>query len=76
MGKGLHAVLHRYRIYDCLTTVKKSAGNAISECLYQTVTNVLRSLLHIHPPQDINEVDFVMDTILRTAFIQPVLLFE
>ena len=39
------------------------------------MTNVLRLFLHILPPQDVNEVDFVMDTILQAAFIQPVLLF-
>ena len=75
MGKGLRAVLRQYRIYDYLTIVKNPKANAICECLHQTMTNVLHLFLHIHPLQDINEVDFVMDTILQAAFIQLVLLF-
>ena len=74
MGKG-----SQYCIGIVFTTNwqlwKNPQANAICKCSYQTVTNVLRLFLHIHPPQDVNEVDFVMVTILRTAFIQPVLLF-
>ena len=49
------------------TTAKNPQANAICERLHQTVTNVLRPLLHIHPPQDINEANLIMDTALQTA---------
>ena len=40
---------------------------SVSAHLYQTVTNVLRPLLHLHPPQDVNEVNLLLDTALQTA---------
>ena len=61
MGKGFQAVLHRHRIYNHLMTVENPQANAICECLHQTVTNVLRPLLHIHPPQDVNEANLIKD---------------
>ena len=67
MGDGFQAVLRRHRIYNHPTTVKNPQVNAICERLHQTVTNVLRPLLHIHPPQDTNEANLVMDTALQTA---------
>jgi len=77
MGKGFFkAVLHWHRIHNHLMTVKNLQANAISEHFHRTVTNILHPLLHIHPPQDINEANLVMDTALQTAsLIQPALLF-
>ena len=51
-------------------TVKNPQVNAICERLHQTVTNVnvLYPLLHIHPPQDVNEANLIMDTALQIAF--------
>ena len=47
--------------------MKNPQANAICERLHQTVTNVLRPLLYVHPPQDINEANLIMDTALQTA---------
>ena len=66
-GQGFQRVLDRHRIHAHPTTVKNPQANAICEHLHQTVTNVLRPLLHIHPPQDINEANLIMDTALQTA---------
>ena len=67
MGQGFQRVLDRHRIHGHLTTVKNPHANAICEHLHQTVTNILRPLLHIHPPQDINGANLIMDTALQTA---------
>ena len=67
MGDGFQAVLRQHRIFNHLTTVKNPQVNAICERLPQTVTNVLRPLLHLHPPQDVNEANLVLDTALQTA---------
>ena len=48
-------------------TVKNPQANAICERLHQTVTKVLRPLLHIHPPQEVNEANLILDTALQTA---------
>jgi len=66
-GQGFQRVLECHKIHGHLTTVKNPQANAICEHLHQTVTNVLRPLLHIHPPQDINEANLIMDTALQTA---------
>ena len=67
MGQGFQRVLDRHRIHGHPTTVKNLQANAICEHLHQTVTNILYPLLHIHPPQDINEENLIMDTALQTA---------
>ena len=67
MGDGFQMVLCQHHIYNHPMTVKNPQANAICERLHQTVTNVLRPLLHIHPPQDTNEANLVMDTALQTA---------
>ena len=67
MGEDFQAVLRQHRIYNHQMTVKNTQANAICERLNQTVTNVLCPLLHIHPPQDVNEANLVMDTALQTT---------
>ena len=49
------------------TTVKNPQANAICERLHQTVTNVLRPLLHMHLPQNVDEAALLVDTALQTA---------
>ena len=66
-GAGFQAVLERHRIFDRPTMVKNPQAIAMCERLHQTVTNVLRPLLHLHPPQDINEANLILDTVLQTA---------
>jgi len=47
--------------------VKNLQANAVWECLHQTVTNVLRPLLHMHLPQNVDEAALIVDTALQTA---------
>ena len=67
MGQGFQRVLDCQRIHGHPTTVKNPQANAICERLHQTVTNILRPLLHIHHPRDINQANLIMDTALQTA---------
>ena len=47
--------------------MKNPQANAICERLHQTVTNVLRPLLHMHLPQNVDEAALIVDTALQTA---------
>ena len=47
--------------------MKNPQANAICERLHQTVTNVLRLLLHMHPPQNVDEAALLVDTALQTT---------
>ena len=67
LGTGFQRVLTRHHIRRQPTTVKNPQANAICERLHQTVTNVLRPLLHAHPPQNIEEAALLVDTALQTA---------
>jgi hypothetical protein len=60
-------MLDEYNIIHRPTTVKNPQANAICERLHQTVGNALRVLIHAHPPQDINDAAFLIDTALSTA---------
>jgi hypothetical protein len=60
-------------LLDCLDikphpiTVKNPQSNAICERMHQTVANVLRVLLHAHPPQNVADADQLVDNSLATA---------
>ncbi len=43
-----------FSIKDVCSTSKNSQSNAICERMHQTVTNVLRTLVHTNPPQNIH----------------------
>jgi hypothetical protein len=67
LGSGFQAVLRRHHIRGHPTSVKNPQANAICERLHQTVTNVLRPLLHTHPPNNVDEANLIIDTALQTA---------
>ena len=67
LGAGFQRILDRHHIRKNPTTVKNPQANAICERLHQTVTNTLRPLLHMHPPQNIDEANLLIDTALQTA---------
>jgi transposase InsO family protein len=48
-------------IKDVPTTIKNPQANAICERMHQTVSHVLRTHLHMHPPQDIASANAIMD---------------
>ena len=47
--------------------MKNLQANGICERLHQMVTNALHPLLHIHPPQNVDEAALIVDTALQTA---------
>jgi Integrase zinc binding domain len=67
LGNGFQRVLHRHGIHGSPTTVKNPQANSICERLHQTITNVLRPLLHLHPPQDQEAANLIIDSALQTA---------
>jgi hypothetical protein len=46
---------------------QKLQSNAICERIHQTVTNVLRSLVHTNPPQNMTQARDIIDNALGTA---------
>jgi hypothetical protein len=50
----------------CLTS-KNPQSNAICERMQQTVTNVLRTLVHTNPPQNMTQAKDIIDNALATA---------
>jgi hypothetical protein len=67
MGAGFQLVLMRHNIHGRATTVKNPQANAVCERLHQTIMNVLRPLLHMHPPQNEEEAVMIIETALQTA---------
>jgi transposase InsO family protein len=67
IGHNFQTMLDEYNIIHRPTTVKNPQANAICERLHQTIGNALRVLIHAHPPQNINDAAFLIDTALSTA---------
>ena len=63
IGPEFQLLLEGCRIKDVPTTSKNPQANAICKCMHQTVGNVLRTLLHGQPPQQLTGTsakDFMM----------------
>ncbi len=59
-GPEFQMLLQNCHIRDVCTTAKNPQSNAVCERMHQTVGNVLRTLLHGNPPQNIaNAVQYV-----------------
>ena len=54
-------------IKDVTTTVKNQQANAIWERFHQSISNTLRTMLHTYPPNNIDQVNDIMDTCFATA---------
>ena len=52
-GPRFQTLLQNCHIRDVCTTAKNHQSNAVCERMHQTVGNVLRTLLHGYPPQNI-----------------------
>ena len=50
----------------CLTS-KNPQSNAICERMHQTISNVLQTLVHTNPPQNIDQARVIVDDALVTA---------
>jgi hypothetical protein len=65
--QGFQQVLECKHIKDVPTTLKNPQANAICEQMNQTVGNTLRTLCHAHPPQDIQQVQNIIDSAIATG---------
>jgi hypothetical protein len=59
--------LEIFSIKDICSTSKNPQSNAICERMHQTVTNVLRTLVHTNPPQNMTQARDIIDDALATA---------
>jgi hypothetical protein len=54
-------------IKDVCSTSKNPQSNAICERMHQTVTNLLRTLVHTNLPQNMTQARGIIDDALATA---------
>ena len=54
-------------IKDVTTTIKNPQANAICEQLHQSISNSLQTMLHRYPPNNIDQINDIMDTCFATA---------
>jgi len=66
-GWAFQRILQLNQIKDVPTTVKNPQSNAICERMHQTVGNVLRTLLHVHRPTNVQQITELVDTALSTT---------
>jgi hypothetical protein len=59
--------LARLGINSRQSTVKNPQSNALIERMHQTMGNVLRTLLHVNPPNDEDDVNQLIDSALQTV---------
>jgi hypothetical protein len=67
VGHCFQTMLDERNVVHRPTTVKNPQANAICERLHQTAGNASRVLIHAHPPQNVNNAAFLIDTALSTA---------
>jgi hypothetical protein len=67
IGQNFQWLLEFFSIKDVCSTSKNPQSNAICERMHQTVTNVLRTLVHTNPSQNITQARDIIDNALATA---------
>ncbi len=67
IGQNFQWLLGIFTIKDVCSTSKNPQSSAICERMHQTVTNVLRTLVHINPPQNMTQARDTIDNALATA---------
>ena len=66
-GAGFIHMLHANGIKVVTTMVKNPQANAICERLHQSISTSLQTILHIYPPNNIDQINNIMDTCFATA---------
>ena len=66
-GHEFQTLLQNCHIRDVCTTAKNPQSNAVCERMHQTVGNILRTLLHGEPPQNIADARAYEDEALSIA---------
>ncbi len=67
VGPEFQTLLENCCIKDMCTSAKNPQANAVCERMQQTVGNVLRTLLHSEPPQNITTAKEVVDEVISIA---------
>jgi hypothetical protein len=67
VGPEFQFLLQGCRIKDALLSSKNPQANAICERMHQTVGNVLQTLPHGEPPQDVTKANNFIDEALSIA---------
>ncbi len=67
IGQNFQWLLEIFSTKDVCSTRKKPQSNAICERMHQKVTNVLRTLIHTDPPQNMTQSRDIIDDALATA---------
>ncbi len=68
IGQNFQWLLEIFSFKDVCSTSKNPQSNAICEGMHQTVTNVLRTLVHTNnPPQNMTQARDIIDDALATA---------
>jgi hypothetical protein len=69
IGQNFQWLLEIFSIKDEYSTSKNPQSSAICERMHQTVTNVLRTLVHTNPPQNMTQARDIIDNALATAML-------
>jgi hypothetical protein len=67
VGPKFHTLLENCCIKDACTSAKNPQANAVCGRMHQTVGNVLQTLLHSEPPQNITNAKEFVDEALSIA---------
>ena len=68
IGAEFQWLLELFSIKDVCSTSKNPQSNAVCERMHQTVENVLRTMIHSHPPRlNMAQAKDIVDAALATA---------
>ncbi len=67
IGQNFQWLLEIFSIKDVCSTSKNPQSNAICEKMHQTITYVLRTLVHTNPPRNMTQARDIIDDALATA---------
>jgi hypothetical protein len=67
IGQNFQWLSEIFSIKDVCSTSKNSQSNTICKRMHKTVTNVLRTLVHTNPPQNMTQARDIIDDALATA---------
>eukprot|EP00804_Cyclotella_cryptica_P003807 CCRYP_008943-RA/>CCRYP_008943-RA protein AED:0.54 eAED:0.47 QI:0/0/0/0.6/0/0/5/0/256 len=67
IGSSFQWLLKLFNIKDVCSTSKNPQSNPVCERMHQTVGNVLRTLVHTNPPQNMTQVRDIIKNALATA---------
>jgi hypothetical protein len=67
IGADFIRILTVNGVKDVPTTIKNPQVNVIYERMHQTARNVIHTLTHAQPPQDILQANHIIDSALATT---------